>query len=168
MRSKVELADVIHLFGAQMAANTKLAPLQLKVLSKIASCRTAALGGHEEACEKCGTVRYSYNSCGDRHCPKCQAAKQAFWIDDLMQNTLPIKHYHLVFTVPHQLNNICLHNGRMYYDLLFAAVWNTLRSFGYSHFGVESGAVCLFQPKSIPVFQSKSIPFLINKKAVLL
>ncbi|MEI6556754.1 MAG: transposase zinc-binding domain-containing protein, partial [Paludibacter sp.] len=143
MRSKVELADVIHLFGAQMAANTKLAPLQLKVLSKIASCRTAALGGHEEVCEKCGTVRYSYNSCGDRHCPKCQAAKQAFWIDDLMQNTLPIKHYHLVFTVPHQLNNICLHNGRKYYDLLFAAVWNTLRSFGYSHFGVESGAVAV-------------------------
>ena len=143
MRSKVELADVIHLFGAQMAANTNLAPLQLKVLSKIATCRTAALGGHEEACEKCGTVRYSYNSCGDRHCPKCQAAKQTFWIDDLMQNTLPIKHYHLVFTVTHQLNNICLHNGRMYYDLLFAAVWNTLRSFGYSHFGVESGAVAV-------------------------
>ena len=143
MWSKVELADVIHLFGAQMAANTKLAPLQLKVLSIIASCRTAALGGHEEACEKCGTVRYSYNSCGDRHCPKCQAAKQAFWIDDLMQNTLPIKHYHLVFTVPHQLNNICLHNGRMYYDLLFAAVWNTLRSFGYTHFGVESSAVAV-------------------------
>jgi hypothetical protein len=143
MRSKVELADVIHLFGTQMAANTKLAPLQLKVLSKIASCRTAALGGHEEACEKCGTVRYSYNSCGDRHCPKCQAAKQAFWIDDLMQNTLSIKHYHLVFTVPHQLNNIFLHNGRMYYDLLFAAVWNTLRSFGYSHFGVESGTVAV-------------------------
>ena len=143
MRTKVELADVIHLFGAQMAANTKLTPLQLKVLGKIAGCRTAALGGHEEACEKCGMVRYSYNSCGDRHCPKCQAAKQAFWIDDLMQNTLPIKHYHLVFTVPHQLNNICLHNGRMYYDLLFAAVWNTLRSFGYSHFGVESGAVAV-------------------------
>jgi hypothetical protein len=60
-----------------------------------------------------------------------------------MQNTLPIKHYHIVFTVPHQLNAVCLHNQRMYYDLLFAAVWNTLRSFGYSHYGVESGAVAV-------------------------
>lgn len=143
MRTNVELADVIRLFGAGLVAKTKLAPLQLNVLGKIAACRTAALGGHEEACENCGTVRYSYNSCGDRHCPKCQASKQAFWIDDLVQNTLPVKHYHIVFTVPHHLNSICLHNGRMYYDLLFAAVWNTLRSFGYSHFGAETGAVAV-------------------------
>ncbi len=88
--------------------------------------------------------RYNVNACnGDRHCPKCQAARQAFWIDDLMQNTLPVKHYHIVFTAPHQLNAVCLHNHRMYYDLLFAAVWNTLRSFGYSHFGVETGAVAV-------------------------
>ena len=143
MRTKVELADAVHLFGAALVAAGKLTSQQLKVLGKIAQCRTAALGGHEEACENCGTVRYSYNSCGDRHCPKCQAAKQAFWIDDLMQSTLPIKHYHIVFTVPHQLNAICLHNARMYYDLLFNAVWNTIRSFGYSHYGVESGTVAV-------------------------
>ena len=143
MRTKFEMADVVSLFGADLVAKTALTPLQLKVLGKIAHCRTAALGGHEQVCENCGTVRYSYNSCGDRHCPKCQAAKQAFWIDDLIQNTLPVKHYHIIFTVPHQLNAVCLHNGRMYYELLFAAVWNTLRSFGYSHYGVESGAVCV-------------------------
>lgn len=143
MKSKYELADVIKRFGSRLTAQAKLTPLQQKVLCKIAQCRTAALGGHEEVCENCGTLRYSYNSCGDRHCPKCQAAKQAFWIDDLMQNTLPIKHYHIVFTLPHQLNAVCLHNQRMYYDLLFAAVWNTLRSFGYSHYGVESGAVAV-------------------------
>jgi hypothetical protein len=143
MRPKFELADVIRLFGAELVAKTKLTPLQLKVLGKIASCRTSALGGHEEACENCGSVRYSFNSCGDRHCPKCQAAKQAFWIDNLVQSTLPVKHYHIVFTVPHQLNPVCLHNGRMYFDLLFSAVWHTLRSFGYSHFGVESGAVAV-------------------------
>lgn len=143
MRAKFELADIVRLFGTELVTQTKLAPLQLKVLGKIAACRTAALGGHQEACENCGTVRYSYNSCGDRHCPKCQAAKQAFWIDDLVQSTLPVKHYHLVFTVPHHLNTVCLHNGRMYYDLLFATVWHTLRSFGYSHFGVESGAVAV-------------------------
>ncbi len=143
MRPRFELADVISRFGSELIARTKLTPLQLKVLGKIAQCRTAALGGHEEVCDSCGTVRYSYNSCGDRHCPKCQAAKQVIWIDDLMQTTLPVKHYHVVFTLPHQLNTVCLHNQRMYYDLLFAAAWNTLRSFGYSHNGVETGAVAV-------------------------
>jgi rubredoxin len=141
MRTKFELADVVRLFGAGLTAKTKLTPLQTKVLGKIAQCRTAALGGHEEECDSCGAVRYSYNSCGDRHCPKCQASKQAFWVDDLVRGTLPVKHYHVIFTVPHQLNQVCLHNQRMYYDLLFASVWHTLRSFGYSHYGVETGAV---------------------------
>lgn len=143
MRTRFELADVVNLFGPGLISKTKLAPLQLKVLDKIAYCRTSALGGHEEVCDNCATVRYSYNSCGDRHCPKCQAAKQVFWIDDLVQTTLPVKHFHIVFTVPHQLNVVCLHNQRLYYDLLFAAVWQTLRSFGYSHYGVETGAVAV-------------------------
>ncbi len=101
------------------------------------------MGRHEEACENCGTIRYSYNSCGDRHCPKCQSSKQAFWIDDLVHGTLPVKHYHVIFTVPHLLNPVCLHNQKMYYDLLFSSVWHTLRLFGYSHYGVESGAVAV-------------------------
>lgn len=143
MRTKFELADVVNRFGPSLLAQAKLTPLQIKVLDKISQCRTATLGGHQEACESCGMVRYSYNSCGDRHCPKCQAAKQAIWIDELMQNTLPIRHYHIVFTVPHQLNAVCLFNQRLYYDILFASVWNTLRSFGYSHYGVESGAVAM-------------------------
>lgn len=143
MRARFELADVVRLFGAALLAGIRCTPLQLKVLGKISDCRTASLGGHEEVCDNCGMVRYSYNSCGDRHCPKCQSAKQAFWIDDLMQSTLPVKHYHIIFTVPHQLNAVCLHNQRMYYDILFAAVWNTLYSFGYSHYGSETGAVAV-------------------------
>jgi hypothetical protein len=143
MRTKFELADAVGLFGTGLAAREKLAPLQLKVLTNISQCRTATLGGHKEACETCGAIRYSYNSCRDRHCPKCQAAKQAFWIDDLVQNTLPVKHYHIIFTLPHQLNPICLYNDRMFYGLLFDAVWNTLRTFGYSHYGVEGGAVAV-------------------------
>jgi len=143
MRTRFELADAVNLFGSGLVAKTKITPLQLKVLGKILLCRTAALGGHEEACENCGTVRYSYNSCGDRHCPKCQAVKQAVWIQDLIQSTLPVQHFHIVFTVPHQLNVVCLHNQRLYYELLFDAVWQTLRSFGYSHYGVETGAVAV-------------------------
>ena len=143
MRTRFELADAVHLFGGQLHARYKLTPVQSRVLGKISSCRSAALGGHEEVCGQCGAVRYSYNSCGDRHCPKCQAVKQAFWVEDLAKSTLPVKHYHIVFTVPHPLNVLCLHDGRMYYDLLFAAVWHTLRSFGYSHFGVETGTVAV-------------------------
>jgi len=143
MRTKFELADAVKLFSPDLLAKVKLTPLQQKVLGKIVSCRTAVLGGHEEVCDNCGTVRYSYNSCGDRHCPKCQASKQAFWIEDLLQRTLSVKHYHLVFTVPHQLNAVCLHNQRLYYDLLFSSVWHTLRTFGYTHYGVESGAVAV-------------------------
>ena len=143
MRTRFELADAVNLFQSGLLTKTTLTTLQLKVFGKIASCRTATLGGHEEKCDNCGTVRYSYNSCGDRHCPKCQAAKQAFWIDDLIKSTLPVKHFHIVFTVPHELNAVCLHNQRMYYDLLFAAVSQTLRLFGYTHYGVEGGAVCV-------------------------
>lgn len=143
MHTKPELADIVSIYGKQLAEKVNLAPLQLKTLSAIAQCRSSALGGHEEACDSCGTVRYSYNSCGNRHCPKCQAAKQAFWIDDLICKTLPIKHFHIVFTLPHELNVICLHNQRQYYELLFAAVWHTLRLFGYTHYGVETGAVAV-------------------------
>ncbi len=143
MRTKYELADVVNRFGSDLVAKAKPTFHQLKVLDKIAQCRTAALGGHEEVCENCGTLRYSYNSCGDRHCPKCQSAKQAIWIDDLIQSTLPIRHYHIVFTAPHSLNAVCLYDPRLYYNTLFAAVWETLRSFGYTHFGVETGAVAV-------------------------
>ncbi len=143
MRTSFELAHAVNLFAPGLLAKDPLTPLQQKVLGKIADCRTSALGGHEQVCDQCSAVRYSYNSCGDRHCPKCQAAKQAFWIDDLVHSTLPVKHYHIIFTVPHHLNAICLHNQRMYYELLFSAVWNTLRAFGYTHYGVESGAVAV-------------------------
>jgi hypothetical protein len=143
LKTRFELADVVRLFGNQLNGADKLNARQIKVLNSIVNCRTAALGGHEEACDSCGSVRYSYNSCGDRHCPKCQAAKQAFWIDDLAHNTLPIKHFHVVFTAPHHLNPLCLHNPGMYYELLFSAVWHTLRLFGYTHYGIESGAVAV-------------------------
>ena len=118
VRTTLGLADVIRLFGHQLASSDSFTPLQGKVLGKIAACRTAAMGGHEQACDHCGVVRYSYNSCGDRHCPTCQASKQAFWIDDLVRSTLPVRHYHLVFTVPHQLNALCMHNRRLYYEVL--------------------------------------------------
>jgi len=143
MKPKYELARVVQKFGKQLISNQKLSPRQNKALINILQCRTASLGGHQEVCDTCGDIIYSYNSCNDRHCPKCQGNKQALWIDKLQKSTLPIKHYHIIFTVPHCLNKICLWNGALYYNLLFKAVWNTLHSFGYTHYGVESGAVAV-------------------------
>lgn len=142
-KNKFELADVVRLFAKQLMRQDKLSPNQIKALFNIVQCRTASLGGHEEVCGSCGQTRYSYNSCGDRHCPKCQITKQAIWVEDLLEASLPIRHYHIIFTVPHQLNSLCLWNSKLYYKVLFDAVWGTLRSFGYTHYGVETGAVAI-------------------------
>jgi hypothetical protein len=143
MKTKFELAEVVQRFGKQLIEKEKLSPVQIKALYNISQCRTAALGGHQENCDLCDAVRYSYNSCGDRNCPKCLAAKQMMWVEKLMENTLPVNHFHIIFTVPHSLNEICLWNDRLYYKILFRAVWQTLHSFGYTHYGVESGAVAI-------------------------
>lgn len=143
MRTKYELAEVVSRFGKSLIEQHSLSPVQTKALFNILQCRTSALGGHEEVCDNCGSVRYSYNSCGDRNCPKCQAAKQIIWIEKLLEKTLPIKHFHIVFTVPHCLNKIILWNSKLYNQILFSAVWRTLHSFGYTHYGVESGAVAI-------------------------
>lgn len=142
-KGKPDLAMAVRRFGKQLTERYALSPQQVKALNNILHCRTVSLGGHAETCDQCGTTRYSYNSCRDRHCPKCQSSKQAIWVDELMKATLPVKHYHVIFTVPHSLNPICLWNDRMYYNLLFSAVWRTLHSFGYTHFGSETGAVAV-------------------------
>jgi hypothetical protein len=138
-----EVADVIRQFGKQYIEKHQPSPEKMKVLFDILQCRTAALGGHEELCDNCQEVRYSYNSCGNRHCPKCLSTKQAIWIEKLLEQTLPVKHYHIVFTVPHELNAICLYDRSLYYKVLFSAVWRTLHSFGYTHYGAETGAICV-------------------------
>lgn len=143
IRTKLELADVIQRFGDGLLTGGQMTSYKVKTLLDIVQCRTASMGGHEQQCDTCGEIHYSYNSCRNRHCPKCQASKQAEWVEQLITSTLPIKHYHIVFTVPHCLNRICLFNEAKYYSILFSAVWRTLHSFGYTHYGVESGAVCV-------------------------
>jgi len=143
MRQGLEIADIVRRFGTAYIEKYRPAAEKIKVLFDILQCRTLALGGHEECCDCCNQVRYSYNSCGNRHCPKCLSSKQAIWIEKLADKTLPVKHYHIIFTVPHVLNPVCLFDKGMYYNLLFSAVWRTLHSFAYTHYGVESGAVCV-------------------------
>jgi hypothetical protein len=112
-------------------------------LNALSICRTSELGGHKDVCDCCTKQRISYNSCRNRHCPKCQGSKQAFWVEDLLETALEVKHYHIVFTVPHELNIICLLNSQWFYGRLFSVVWETLRQLGYTRFGVETGAVCV-------------------------
>jgi hypothetical protein len=138
-----EIANVIESFGKEFAARHHPNEYQQRVLNSLLLCRTSLLGGHKETCNCCGKERISYNSCRNRHCPKCQGSKQAFWVDDLLETTLPVKHYHIVFTIPHELNTVCLLDSKWFYGQLFASVWETLRQFGYTRFGIESGAVCV-------------------------
>lgn len=141
--NKYELADIVRRFTKPLLEHKSLSPQQIKAFYNIAQCRTASMGGHKEECDHCGKERYSYNSCGDRHCPKCQNTKQAIWVDNLIKTTIPVKHYHIVFTVPHCLNDVCLWNAKIYYGLLFSSVWETLRSIGYTQNGTETGAIAV-------------------------
>lgn len=143
MRTKFELAQVLERFGKSLLEHHKISPVQTKTLLNILQCRTADLGGHQEVCDSCGVIRYSYNSCGNRNCPKCLAAKQMIWVEQLIEKTLPINHFHIVFTVPHSLNKICLWDNALYYNVLFRAAWQTLNSFGYSQYGLQIGAVAV-------------------------
>jgi hypothetical protein len=143
MRAAVELAGVIDKFGDRFVAQYQPNTFIQHTLRDIQQCRTASLGTHSDVCASCGTLSVSYNSCRNRHCPKCQGSRQNQWVDDRMEQLLPVKHFHVVFTVPHELNEICLLDSRWFYSALFESVGQTLASFGYTHFGAETGAIAV-------------------------
>jgi hypothetical protein len=144
-RPEYELSQIIKRFGADFVAQCHPNNYQLTVLNALQQCRTAELGGHKDRCDNdaCDNERFSYNSCGNRHCPKCQVARQMLWAEDRMRDAMNVKHFHVVFTVPDELNPICMLNSKAFYEAQFDTVWETLRSFGYSHYGVETGAICV-------------------------
>lgn len=142
-RSKYEIAQVIERFEDDFTREHKPNTWALRILNALRICRTAALGGHKEKCDSCEKVRISYNSCRNRHCPRCQASKQAFWVEDVSQKIIDTKYYHLVFTVPQELNTVCILDSKRFYNTMFSCVWQTLRTLGYTHYGTESGAVAI-------------------------
>jgi len=115
----------------------------LRTLDALQKCRTLVLGGHKDVCDCCGKQRISYNSCGNRHCPKCQSNKQALWVDERMNDAMDVKYFHVVFTIPEALNQLCLLDSKRFYNSMLESVWSVLQTFGYSHYGVESGAICV-------------------------
>jgi hypothetical protein len=143
MRPPLEVADVFRAAGpawrAAHAGHISLA--QLKVMSAIETCRTAALGGHIEGCEDCGHRRIAYNSCRNRHCPKCQAAAAREWLAAREADLLPVGYFHVVFTVPAEIADIAFHNKVVIYDLLFRAASETMLTIAADrdHLGARIG-----------------------------
>ncbi len=142
-RPKFEVSDIIGQFWDAFAKKCNPNNYALRTLYALRICRTSVLGGHKDRCDNCSKIRISYNSCRNRHCPKCQAAKQAIWVEDTSERIIDTKYFHVVFTLPHELNKICLLDSKLFYTSLFASSWNTLQTFGYTHYGVESGALAM-------------------------
>jgi hypothetical protein len=143
VRTSLEVADIFRAAGSayRIAHAGHLSLDQLKVMAAIENCRTAALGGHVEACEDCGQWRIAYNSCRNRHCPKCQGAAARTWLADRQADLLPVGYFHVVFTLPAEVADIAFQNKAVVYDLLFKAASETMLTIAADprHLGARIG-----------------------------
>lgn len=128
-RPHYEVADIFRVYGPLYRQNFSLPTSHRKVMHAIEACRTSELGGHLERCDSCGYERNAYNSCRNRHCPKCQALAKAEWLEKRKVELLPVEYFHNVFTIPHELNQITLCNKKVVFDILFKTVAETLQEF---------------------------------------
>jgi hypothetical protein len=128
LKPKYELAQIVHQYGKSFLKQYPQPKQRLKTLDAIARCRTASLGGHKCECKNCGEKKYFYNSCRNRHCPKCQAVNRERWILQREAELLPVAYYHIVFTLPHELNKIAKCHPKELYNALFYAAWNTIKT----------------------------------------
>jgi len=128
-REKPEVADIFRVYGKEYRHTHSMSYKQMKTMHHIQVCRSAELGGHIEQCNQCGFERNAYNSCRDRHCPKCQTLVKEQWLNDRKAELLPCGYFHLVFTLPHELNPIILCNKRVTLQIFFTAVNETLQAF---------------------------------------
>lgn len=146
MRTEViEIADIFREYGSAFREQFHLPAHYTKVMNLISCCRTSALGGHLEKCDNCGYKRNAYNSCRNRHCPKCQYTAKEKWLRKRKSELLPVAYYHIVFTIPDLLNRITLVNKRVMYSLLFKAASETLLTLGKDpkHLGAEIGVIAV-------------------------
>jgi Putative transposase/Transposase zinc-binding domain len=147
MRGVLEVADVLRRHGAAYrdAHTGHLSGGQRRVMGAIEACRSATLGGHVEQCDGCGQIRIAYNSCRNRHCPKCQGLARAAWLADRQADLLPVPYFHVVFTMPAPIAEIAFQNKAVVYTILFAAAAETLRIIAADpkHLGAEIGLVAV-------------------------
>src|SRR5881396_1869312 len=143
IRPTFEVADILRLQGDRFLDRyrSSFGFQQLKAFRAILRCRTAALGGHRDACPSCGHQAISYNSCRNRHCPKCQAQARQRWLAAREQELLGVCYFHVVFTLPHELIPLCQYNPKVLYDLLFQVTAATLLEIAADpkHLGAEIG-----------------------------
>jgi len=141
-RPTFEVADIIKKYGDQYRSTGKVPTHHLRTLSAIERCRTAALGGHLNVCTDCGVSKISYNSCRNRHCPKCGGFERELWIEDRKRELLPVRYLHFVFTIPAEFNDFCRYNPSFCYSLLFRSAWKTLDTFAKDKkwLGANAGA----------------------------
>jgi hypothetical protein len=142
-KPKWEVADIFRMHGKEYRCNHALPLSHLKVMQSIEVCRTSYLGGHVEECELCGFKKPSYNSCRNRHCPKCQSLTKARWLQDRKAELLPVGYFHDVFTLPHKLNALILNNKKTLLNILFKSVSETLLEFGRNNLGGKLGFLCI-------------------------
>ena len=140
-RSRCEVAHVLEKLGNKIE-NLGLNTWQLRTLSAVRRCRTAALGGHIDACDQCGKINISYNSCHNRHCPKCQGKNREDWIQARTTELLPVPYFHVVFTLPDSINSLAMQDPRLVYDILFESTWETLKTFGKKK-EIQSGMIAV-------------------------
>ncbi len=147
MSAGLEVADVFRRHGEayRRAHDAHLGRVERRVMSAIELCRTAVLGGHTEACAECGLVRCAYNSCRNRHCPKCQGQARAEWLAARQAELLPVPYFHVVFTLPAAVAEIAFHNNATVYAILLRTAAETLRTIAADpkHLGVETGLVAV-------------------------
>jgi len=122
----IEFQDIIYKFGGEFLESHNLSPVQMKAFRAIGNCRTSVLGAHADTCDECGFEKISYNSCRNRHCPKCQTFTKEQWVEKQNQYLLNTGYFHVVFTLPEELNSLALRNQEIVYDLFFKAVSETL------------------------------------------
>jgi hypothetical protein len=142
-RPLLEVADIFRSTSEAFRDKYALTPEQRKVIAAIERCRTAKLGGHLDVCSACGHERPAYNSCRNRHCPKCQALAQARWIEQRSQRIIPTKYFHVVFTLPQALRALARVNPTEMYDLLLESAARTLLDFGQSRLHAQLGVTCV-------------------------
>jgi hypothetical protein len=145
MKQGTQVSEVFDTFLDSFVQQHSLSVHQQKVIAAVTTCRTAAQGGHVDACNSCGAIRISYNSCRNRHCPKCGGIKKEEWIEARRSELLPIHYYHIVFTVPHQLNAWMRYNEQPLYNLLFESGWETVAAFAADpkYLGATSGMIAI-------------------------
>jgi hypothetical protein len=142
-RPKLEVGDIFRRYGQAYRDKhgASMSPAQRRVMNAIELCRTAALGGHLEQCDECGHERNCYNSCADRHCPKCQSLARAQWIEDRQSELLEVPYFHVVFTVPAEIAAMAYQNKEVVYGILFQTTAETMRTIAADpqHLGAEIG-----------------------------